>query len=1237
MTIATPLNPLTFPLNGASLIEASAGTGKTWTIAALYVRLVLGHGSAETGAGRALLPPEILVVTFTEAATKELRDRIRKRLTDAARCFRGIIPGDAFLTGLAEDYPAEQHTACARLLEVAAQWMDEASVFTIHGWCNRMLRQHAFDSGSLFNLEIENADTELLNEVARDYWRTFFYPLDAEASLAVTQIADSPKTLLGLVQGLLREAQAEWRNGDQPFASALSPKALLQAWGDWESWRRVLETQAQQAWAADRVNIEALLWQAVNNGWLNGNSYRKDAVAARLDGIAAWAGSNAVCESKHWMGFAQSRFKMNKKHEANTPMHPAFVALDTLAGHLEQEPDCQREILVHAARWVRERYALEKQRRARMDFDDLLKHLDKALQGPGGGRLAEVIRAQYPVALIDEFQDTDPVQYRIFSSVYPVQGTQGALMMIGDPKQAIYSFRGADIYAYLLARQSTAGRHYTLDQNFRSTHDMVAAVNRFFEYADSQAGGAFKFQSADGDNPLPFYPVQAQGRSEHFQIAGETQTALTLWHLPPQDDQPAVAMGEYRGIMAEVAASEIVRLLNAAALGKAGFRSAAGFTRLRPADLAVLVRDRNEAAAIRQALLARRVRSVYLSERESVYDTAEAADMLLWLRACAEPERERAVRAALGTGTLALSYAELEILNSEEARWEAEVERFRAYRKVWRFQGVLPMLRRLMADFEVPGRLLQTQEGERRLTNLLHLAELLQTASVDLDGEHALIRHLTELRDSTDQAADEALLRLESDAALVKVVTIHKAKGLEYPLVFLPFICSYREVKTTGAYYRFHDAAGQLLLDLGKAEASRQHADLERLQEDLRLLYVALTRPRHACWLGVAPVKSGNFKACLLEKSAMGQVLNGGQSLSAEALGPALAALRGDCAAIAITPPPPIRHEAYAPPADELPLTAARAYRARAAERWWIASYTALRLDLDGQTLDPARPPLAEPPDTPRQANLEEAIDDIAVPAGLLAGSAFDMHRFPRGAKPGTFLHGLLEWAAAEGFGRIAREHTLRKDAIARRCHTRGWTDWINPLNEWLAELLAAPLALPDGGGALADLRRRGYQAELEFWFAANHADTRALDRLVSRFVLPGQPRPGLLYDRLHGMLKGFIDLVFELDGRYYVLDYKSNWLGADDAAYTAEAMAAAVLEKRYDLQYSLYLLALHRQLQARLGAAYDYDQHIGGAVYLFLRGIHAPSGGLHVDKPPRQLIEALDSLFAGRGVGHVA
>lgn len=1220
---AVELNPLSFPLHGSRLIEASAGTGKTFTIALLYVRLVLDHG-AEQAFGRPLSPPEILVVTFTEAATQELRERIRARLGEAARCFAEPAgEHDGLLLKLRDSYPAERWPGCARLLRLAAEWMDEAAVSTIHSWCYRMLREHAFDSGSLFTQDLAADQSELLAEAVRDYWRRNFYPLGAAAANAVRHCFAGPEALMRSLQPLLAAQEAGFRYGDQPLTAPASLRELLEATGQWYAELDEAEARARTAWAAGREGLAELLRNLRAD--LNGNSYRgkdDDAVfAGWIEALDAW-GDGAEAPD-NLAKFGQTRIKVKAK--AVVPEHPALQAIDAWVERAEQRPDIAPQLLLHALGEVRQSLEAEKQKRAELGFDDLLLRLDRALAGSGGERLAERIREQFPVALIDEFQDTDPLQYRIFERVYRIADNprELGLFMIGDPKQAIYAFRGADIHTYLRARAATAGRHYTLGTNFRSTQAMVRAANRCFLFAEHHPRGAFRFAVEGEENPVPFLDVGARGRSETLLLEGVEAPAMTFWQL--DNDGQVCGSGYYRQAMAAGSASAVQRWLSAAQHGGSGLRGEDGSWKpLRPADIAILVRGRGEAEAIRAELAARRLASVYLSDRDSVFDSPEAADLLNWLRACADPGDDATLRIALATRSLALDWMTLERMNQDERFWEAMVLRFRDYRMLWQQQGVLPMLRRLLADFALPARLLREPDGERSLTNLLHLAEWLQREAVELDGEHALLRVLAEQLESP---SSEEILRLESDADLIKVVTIHKSKGLEYPLVLLPFICSWRELDGKSATPPSFQAGEARVVELSRdkemAKAAYQQANDERLSEDMRLLYVALTRARHAVWLGVAPLVASNSKSPELHKGAVGYLLGGGNALSVEDVTARLRELQADTDDIVLEAAPEAEEQVFVGTPDR-DLGAAREPRRRVAEKWWIASYSALAALAGDDGDEPLAPiPAADEPisageDLLREGSLEDLRETDVVPA------PFSLHAFPRGANPGSFLHGLLEWAADEGFGNCDPQRL--RDQLARRCQVRGWEAWIEPLHGWLLQLLQTGFRLPDAAPvSLAGLAV--YQKEMEFWFATRQVDSQRLDRIVTRHTLGGVARPALQANQLNGMLKGFIDLVFEHEGRYYVADYKSNWLGADDAAYSEPALREALLEHRYDLQYALYLFALHRLLQARL-PDYDYERHVGGALYLFLRGSQSATQGKYLERPPKALMDELDRLF---------
>ncbi|WP_303289921.1 exodeoxyribonuclease V subunit beta [Marinobacter sp. SS5-14b] len=1228
------LDPLALPLNGSALIEASAGTGKTFTIAILYVRLVLGHGQDEDSPLQNLLPPNLLVVTFTDAATKELRDRIRTRLTQAAEVFSDAAdsleptPETALIHKLRDDsYPdPASWPDCRKKLLLAAEWMDEAAVSTIHGWCNRMLSEHAFDSGSLFKLTLATDQSELLEDVARDYWRTFVYPLPPALMDEALSHWKTPTDLRKAVRNLI----------DDPDALGTPPENVHQAINQVVSERQARANELKaHPWAQWQQEVTDLLNHLHKAKRLHGGS--KNAMIKVWDNLLAWADSDELLPEKldsaaGYKNQTPEGLDNILKGDEPGPHHPAFDAIEALMAFGQNQPSAKSDILRHASHWIAARLEAEKQQRSEMGFDDLLTRLDDALHGPRGDQLAATIRRQFPVALIDEFQDTDPVQYRIFNRVYNVEANSPdtCLLMIGDPKQAIYGFRGADIYTYLQARLGVQARTFTLGKNFRSAESMVSAVNRVFEHSDQHsAKGAFLFGKGDS-TPLPFQGVDANGTRRLWAVQGDIQPSLVFWtHESGESDKEGNPKGLAKGTatteIAETCASEIARLLTLGQAGQAGFAlpdNPADLEPVAPKDIAVLVNNRNEAAAVRDALGRRRIKSVYLSDRDSVLTSQEAKEVLCWLRAFAEPRQLAFIRTALATPTLGQSWQTLDLLLTDELVLEREIERFQGYQQQWQSQGVLPMLRSFLMDFEVPGLLLQRPDGERRLTDILHIAELLQQDSLQLDGEHALVHHFTQILRAADEEDEHRTLRLESDAGLVKVITVHKSKGLEYPLVFLPFGTAFRAENQKQAYVRYHDDTRKLVTVFDPTPEDIEQADQERLGEDIRKLYVALTRARFATWVGAAAVDNW-------QHSGLGYVLAGSPE---QGISQALTTLAQGRPEIRMTPLPEAESTIFTETAPEA-LGPALVSSREAREDWWIASYSSIEytgMAGTGVTFT------GEVEDAQTQNLLEESAQEPADEAPAMP-SVRNHHHFPKGAGPGTFLHELLEWCTAQGFQRVVDNSELLHEQLTRRCGTRGWSDWVEPLQQWLLALIRKPLKLDRERQQSASLAQlESLRPELEFWFESRNVSIRQLDALVTRHTLNGADRPRAETHRFNGMLKGFIDLVFEHKGQYYVLDYKSNVLG-EDAAYTDQAMGQAILDKRYDLQYVLYLLALHRLLKARL-PDYDYDQHIGGAVYLFLRGVNSASGGAFTDKPPRVLIEQLDALFDGEPVsGEVA
>jgi len=1231
------LEPLSFPLRGSRLIEASAGTGKTWTIAALYVRLVLGHGGPQAAPVRALMPPDILVMTFTRAATRELSDRIRARLTEAAQVFRqgpeAPPTRDPFLSELLQAYPPGQARAQAGYrLALAAQAMDDAAIYTIDAWCQRMLREHAFDSGSLFEEELVADEQALLTQAVQDYWRRQCYGLAPQALADVLGIWSGVDALLADVKDLLGKLPEQ----AQPMGSLMD--ALAQGRGE--------QQQALDVVRQDWQLLEPQLRQYVNdqappnkNGW-NGSRFQMGRITGWLDTLRAWSlGEDAAVIPK--LGSGWDRLTPEGLADARTdglmPVLPAvFAAFAGLQTRLQKLPQPSAFARQHAAASVAERMRQLKRQQGTFGFSDLLERLHAALKGPNGVRLRERIAAQYPVALIDEFQDTSPIQYGIFDQIYRTadNAPERALLLIGDPKQSIYGFRGADIYSYLQARRATQGRHYALSVNYRSTDPLVKAVNHGFLQAEAQwPAGAFQFKgenTAGQGNPLPFVDVSAKGRQETWVNAGGAMPAITLVH-----DLELQSMGQARKEFAERCAEQIVGWLNDPTNGFA--REGQPLQRLRPSDIAILVRIGKEAAALRRALQKRGVASVYLSDKDSVYQSDEARDLVHWLRAVATPQDSQLVRAALALASVGLPLDALARLATDDEVFDGHVQTLRELRQTWLTQGVLAMLRQTLHRFGLAARWMAPGGrggGERSLTNYLHLAELLQNASADLEGEQALIRWLMNQIAENAEQTDEQVVRLESDADLVKIVTVHASKGLEYPVVCLPFATSFRPYKkgvVKSVQLPRPDGTRELVLDID--DETKDRFEQERMREDLRLLYVALTRPRHALWLGFSAVKIGNGKACKNEQSAIGYLLGGpDEREAADWLQPLQAWASGghSIALVPATDPTGVSRLASRGPSPA--LQAVPDYRADFDRNWGIASYSRLTRDLKKDTpqaapVSPLSPlQVRRPADDESQdmAQTQEESEVAALEKGRVAPApalAPIWHSFKRGPITGNWLHLQLDWLSAEGFALQGNPNLTAR--LQTRCE-RDHKDSAPALVGWLTDVVHTPL--PGLGVALAQLPT--VRSEMEFWLSARQIETTVIDALCRQHLLPGVPRPRLQTSMLHGMLMGFMDLVFEHEGRYWVLDYKSNALGADDSAYNADSLAGAMADHRYDVQAAIYGLALHRLLRSRLGADYDPAQHLGGAVYLFLRGIHGPAGGTCTLTLPPECLDALDAML---------
>ena len=1201
-----PFDLLRAPLAGRNLIEASAGTGKTYNIEGLFIRLVLElHLEID----------QILILTFTKAATEELKTRIRDKVIQARDGFASGGSTDPLINSLVKTY-ADQNAASERLHQALIDF-DQAAIFTIHGFCQRIIHEHAFETHHLFDTELVSNQTHLVREVVDDFWREVFYTAPPEwiaYALGKVKKPDYFVRLLNKVKTrdikLVPETTKPELASLQPFRDALA--------------------ELRKAWPPSRdAAIEALMDPALNAnmyGRMKPSASHPDmsdrelkvlGLAEAMDHLASGQSTGFPLFDK-FENFTATKLTRATKKKHTPPDNQFFDLCDVvynrsqpLAAEFEQLLIFQKSRLFdYASAELRER----KHKINVQHFDDLLLTVLDVLRSKNAGQLVAGIRQRYRAALVDEFQDTDSVQYEILSRFF--SDADSLLFMIGDPKQSIYSFRGADIFSYMKAARGTEAR-FTLLNNWRSEPDLITAVNTIFTSVERP----FIY---DG---IPFEAGKSAG---HFaKDERSTGPPLVLWYLSSEsvsgDEKPIVKPVATRRI-ADAVGGEICRLLSAS-------------PPYEPAEIAVLVRTNDQARLIKELLAILKVPSV-LYTTTNIFDTHEAMEIQRILAAVAHPADNSRIKAALATDILGASAEDLITGDAESQWWESRLNRFGEYLQIWEQAGFIRMFGLFLAREKVKNRLLYFADGERRLTNLLHLTELLHRQSVEGNtGIANLLKWLAEQRDPSTPRLEENQLRLESDENAVRIVTIHKSKGLEYPVVFCPF--GWEDSLITDREFAFHDVADdfQLTFDLG-SEAREQHlaqARNELLAENLRLLYVALTRAKKRCYLAWGNINRSETSAlAYLFHSGADQpitdtwedqtqilkdhIKNKNDTQKLEDLRQLAARSQNSIKVAAL--PDRDKSAQYSLKGKEFvaPIFCRR-FTEQIDRTWKISSFSSLVSagvsDVDLPDRDDALASLnSDPPD---DTDSREAVDH---------SNGHSVYDFPRGARAGSFFHDVLEH-----YDFSANQPELLSELVSDKLQQYGYdARWQETICRAISRVIGVPLQENRSRFTLSSLKAEDRITEMEFYFPLNPITPARIRKAFkhlgrgSRFKeFPGQ-LGRLTFAPALGFMKGYIDMIFRHKERFYLVDWKSNHLGSGADHYNQDNLQRAMETNYYILQYHIYALALHQYLRNRQ-SNYSFDNHFGGIFYIFIRGVSEMDGsttGIFHDRPDVDLINDL-------------
>lgn len=1143
---------------GVTLIEAGAGTGKTFTIAGLILRFVLEEG---VGIG------QVLAVTYTVAATAELRDRVRKRLRDALDDLRNGESDDEIVGSFLQKASPASITKAVRDLDIAVQNFDEARIFTIHGFCQRVLAESAFESGALFDMEMLPDAEPILGEVARDFWRRQFYtapPLLARLAVACKKSYRDWEKLLrsvrnhpdirilppagketsavigGRLEKKFSEIIAEWKRSGNEVAEILATHKSL--------------SRAETAFKPETVSgMSQSLTRLVENF----GSSPPEALGAVL------SLSNAEIEKK-------------LVRSGKPPAHSFF---DLCCEFSTLTRDFFNQLTHEFIAFARREMPSRKERLNVVTYDDLLTRVRDALTGPGGAAFAAILGGKYRAALIDEFQDTDPVQYEIFRRIFGGGGHY--LYFIGDPRQAIYSFRGADVFTYREAAEE-ASHGFTLDTNWRSEKRLLNAINLLFKKYPT-LGEEIVYHEVHS-------PESARPGFEEI-TAEDGRARLRFRYLQSEKEGGEFTQAQAELLVRNAVAADIARLKAAGV--KLGARE------LQFSDMAVLVPTNLQAAMLQELLRAHGVKSVLQTEK-SVFETDEARELQLLLEGILEPGRAHFLNTALTTPLVDPQPGDIGPGEAEGPQRGKRLAQFLDWRTLWESSGFMAMFRRLLMEEKVRERLVRFPGGERKLANFLHLAELLHHAGIEQRLTPEGLRLWLIRRMQSEESDAEHQLRLESDDDGVLIATIHKSKGLEYPVVFCPFLWKPGD-KPKRSEILFHDPqeGKKITLDLRDKDEAAEHdavAGAERFQESLRMMYVALTRARNLCYVYAGDIKD-------FDESPLARVIG---APPARAPLEMLAEKSGGDIGLTVI-------DQEADESVEIPRAApesagnvrARSFDGSIPQTRMIASFSALI----------------------ETENEDEEIDAVEFNDPDPADATFAaLARFDHGVRTGLFWHDLLQHLDFQSPGSIA---PLVLEKLASHGFGSAQADIVSAQAR---NLLVAPLDRELKLGRISVAERI---SEAEFSFPIASLEPGKLRAAFARHGLDADYSGSLgrlNFRPVEGFMRGFIDLVFRFEGRFYIVDWKSNWLGNSPSDYDHAGLRASIQRHYYFLQYHLYTVAADLFLRGRI-PGYDYEKHFGGVFYIFLRGVDpaSPGRGIFQDRPGAPLIRDLRETLTGR------
>ncbi|AAO27116.1 exodeoxyribonuclease V beta chain [Buchnera aphidicola str. Bp (Baizongia pistaciae)] len=1177
-TIPKSINVTTIPLSGKILIEASAGTGKTFSLTILYIRLLLGitnHVKYKKG----LLIKEILVVTFTEHTRAELEIRIKTYIkifkTACIKKYSNNYVLSKLLSKIT-DFPKT-----IDILSKAENSIHELSIYTIHGFCYKILKLNKFNSELMLQNKILKHTYPLYLKISIKFWKYYFAFLSLDITSILLEYFNNPKTLLKEILPLLNKTQliskltkTKRKNIVQEYYILIKKIKLF-----------------KQKWA----NYSHLIHSEIIKTNVNKRIYTKSNLKRWINNITAWATQK---QTKNFfipseLKYFRYSFIIKKTTSEKILDDKFFKFIDTF---LDSKFSLKEIFIIDASLEIKAMFMQEKIKNRYFEYDDLITFCWNMVN-KNNFNISQTILKKYPVALIDEFQDTNNKQYNIFKKIYK---KENLLILISDPKQAIYSFSGADITSYLQAK-SNIKNQYFLDTNWRSSPKIINSINLLF----SRLKNPFLTKN------ITFYPVKSSriNKTTKFEVNGKNQPALRFL----LNKNKNISINEYKEWISITTAKYISYWISSGIKGNATITISNKVRTVNFSDIAIIVRNNLEAKTIQLELTKLNIQSLYLTSKNNIFQSKEILEILWILQAILNPNIERLLKRAMSTNIMSKNTKEIISIPNNHSYWIKLSQEFNQYLIFWNNYGILYVIQQLIINYNISNNNNLLHNFSPNIKNILYIGELLEEKSITIKNKFLLINWLKKNITQDFYLTKPKYIKPNYEKNnYIKIVSIHKSKGLEYPITIIPF--------ATITFNKTVSTVEKICFNLNNTKIKKQKTlkiEKHKFSEDIRLLYVALTRSIIHCSIGISLAQTITQKKKIQKEKSKFKInvlryiiQSGKNHISTKKLYTELSILKKNKNIEIISEIPNIIKKNFQIPTLNTNSQSLMHYQVsrKFNYNYNFTSYSQLKKNIKPSTMYST-------------LNTKKLFELNVKKKHCFENKILTPHTFPSGKIYGTLLHKILKNIS---FHKSINSNWLLKKLSEYNLDKR----WCLILKNWMYSILYKNLD-KNYNLRLSKLDSKNYIKELKFLLPIKKKLTALKLNNIFQTHQCSSLENKLCFHPIQGILSGSIDLVFLWKTKYFLVDYKSNWIGNSNQSYSQQNIKKIIKKHHYNFQLQLYSLVLHRYLKQHI-KNYSFYNHFGGTYILFIRSINEiPSqNGIFYSIPNIEIIKKLEQIF---------